>query len=342
VSELRFVGLCALLLAAAVTSCANDLPAAPEARVGGEGAVDGAPPLDALVSPPLEGRMISAPPPGTAGIPVLVFHAICEGACATTELYGITKDEFARMLRSLKAAGYQTISMADFVRAHGGQVSGLPGRPILITFDDGRLDAYRGADDVLREMGFEATMFVMTVEGDRSPTFRMQWAQIREAAASGRWTIQLHAHAGHVQVPVAIDADGVTKTGAFYGWRQCDPSVPACGSLESFDDWRARVERDLAIGDSLLTAKLGTELYTSLSFAVPFSDYGQNHSNDARIAAELRALLNAEFAVWFTQPSADPPFMKPAAATHEVGRYLVLNTTTTEDVDAWLARHAAP
>lgn len=276
------------------------------------------------------------------GIPVLVFHQICAEACAPTDTYGITQAELTRTMSSIKRAGYETISLAAFARAHAGDAAGLPKRPILVTFDDGRLDAYRGADPVLRELGMQATMFVITSEAVRNPRFSMQWPEIRQAAASGRWSIQLHAHAGHVQIKVGVDAQRAPMFGAFYGWREWRDSTSLTedgAGLESFAEWKERAEQDIDTGDAQLASELGPALYSSLSFAVPFNDYGQNGSNDPAIKIELRAFLDARFAVWFTQPSADPPFMTPSATNHEVARYRVVSTTTAETVDAWLTRH---
>lgn len=285
----------------------------------------------------LAGCSTAAPRGPAGGIPVLVFHQLCAEACAPGDTYGISKAEFARMISAITSAGYETISMRDFVRAHDGDVAGLPKRPILLTFDDGRIDAYRLADEVLIERGAQATMFVITDRAVDHPRFHMQWPEIKVAAASGRWSIQLHAHAGHVQVPISVDARGASTLGAFYGRRQCNPVLDRCASLESFDDWKARAHQDIEKGNALLASEVGQ---ASQSFAVPFSDYGQIHSNDPRIAGELRAFLNARFAVWFTQPSADPEFMTPSRTVHEVARYLVLSTTTAEAIEAWLARHA--
>ena len=43
-------------------------------------------------------------------------------------------------------AGFESISLAQYTRFRRGDSRGLPARPVLITFDDGRLDSYRGAD----------------------------------------------------------------------------------------------------------------------------------------------------------------------------------------------------
>jgi len=283
---------------------------------------------------PVEDRASARSP--VVAIPVLVFHQICPSTCAIDDTYGVARSEFERMMRTIATAGYETISMRDFVRAHDGDVAGLPKRPILVTFDDGRIDAYRAADEVLRERGLQATMFVITDRAVDHPRFHMQWPDIKQAAASGRWSIQLHAHSGHVRVPIGVDAKGAQTLGAFYGRRRCDDRVAHCAALESLDEWKARAQRDIDKGNALLASEVGQ---ASQSFAVPFSDYGQIHSNDPHIASELRTFLNARFAVWFTQPGADPDFMTPSRTVHEVPRYLVLNTTTAEVLDAWLFKH---
>jgi hypothetical protein len=283
---------------------------------------------------------VTLAPDGSAGIPVLVFHQICAGACGPTDSYGVSRADFERMLLMIKRAGYATISMEDFVRAHAGDSRGLPRRPVLITFDDGRLDAYRGADGVLRALDLQATMFVITAEAGKNTKHSMPWADIEEASASGRWTIQLHAHGGHTKVQVRV-GDGVQATEPFYAWRTCAQPVASCASLESFADWKDRAERDLDVGNELLASHLGHAGHRSLSFAVPYGEYGQKQTNDARIPIALRAMLDARFAVWFTQPGADPEFAKPSTS-HEVGRYLVRSTTTVEALEAWLGRHATP
>ena len=51
----------------------------------------------------------------------------------------------------LAADGFHAISIAQYARFAGGDVAALPDRPILITFDDGRLDSYQGADASSRD-----------------------------------------------------------------------------------------------------------------------------------------------------------------------------------------------
>ena len=60
---------------------------------------------------------------------------------------------------ALKAAGFHAITLAQYAAWVHGDRRGMPSKPILLTFDDGRRDAYRAANNLLVQYGFHATMF---------------------------------------------------------------------------------------------------------------------------------------------------------------------------------------
>jgi peptidoglycan/xylan/chitin deacetylase (PgdA/CDA1 family) len=285
-----------------------------------------------------EERARFAPPPNA--VPVLLFHQICGLSCPPSDIYGTTQVEFQRMMLMLASAGYTTISTADYVRFLAGEQKNLPPRPILVTFDDGRLDAFRGADEVLRTTGSRATMFVITGRAEADDPFYMSWSEIAGAQASGRWDIQLHGHEGHSRIKTRVDAKGTLVERPFLANRRYDPTAYPIGDhLEPHAAWKARAEADVTRGVELLVAKVPG--YRALTMAVPFGDYGQKDSNDPTIAPDLRALLDARFVAWFTQPSATPDFNVVGLSSRERPRYTVRNTTTAEDVYAWLASREA-
>jgi len=304
-------------------------------------------PAPTLVLSPAERAFFHILPIRTKAIPVLLFHAICPAACGPADTYGVTQQEFTRILLAAESAGYRTISIANYVKAMQGDWGTLPPRPLLVTFDDGRLDGYRGADDVLRMLGERAVMYVITASADANSAFAMRWSEILSAQSSSRWDMQLHAHAGHTRVSVQEPADGglpdAAVVGPFYAWRRWQPGTPVQSAhAESFAEWKVRAESDITTGSERLVAELGPSPERSLSFAVPFGDYGQVHSNDVGIAPSLRSFLDAHFPVWFTQPHADPDFTTTLSASHEAFRYTIVRSTTAETVYSWLARHAAP
>lgn len=220
----------------------------------------------------------------TRTIPVLVYHGISDG----TDKYAISRGQFARQMATFAAAGYRTVSPKQYVAWQRGESVNLPRLPLLITFDDGRIDSFQGSDAVLEKHGFSATMFVEAGTVGDASDYYLNWRELRRMNASGRWSIQVHSGKGHTFVPV--DARGTTAP--FYANRQFTD-----GHLESIDEWQRRVDADLDLGRrTLRDHHLGDGL---LMFAVPFGDVGQHDSNDPTITRRLMAALGTRFPVVF-------------------------------------------
>src|SRR5258708_34307520 len=90
----------------------------------------------------------------------------------------------------LKDKGYNAITPDDLVAAmtRGSQ---LPDRPVLITFDDGYLDAYTNALPVLKHFGFVGTFFVVTTWIDEGHSGYLSWDQAKEMVQEGMY-VQNH------------------------------------------------------------------------------------------------------------------------------------------------------
>ncbi|MBS2016440.1 MAG: polysaccharide deacetylase family protein [Deltaproteobacteria bacterium] len=298
------------------------------------------PPIAPALTAAERARFVPLPEP-TGRVPVLLFHQICEVTCRPQEEYAMTREELAKTLAMLELAGYETISVDAYVRFLRGITTGLPRRPILLTFDDSRSDAWIGAHSILAAAHARATMYVITARSENGDPDYMRWREVEAAAASGVWDLQLHAHAGHSSVPVAVSADGAPVMKHAFAWRRWsrEPTgddAPSTGSLETFAEWRERVVGDLDHGDALLAAHVPG--YRSLTFAVPYSDYGQVLSNDGRIPASLRDIFDERFEAWFSQPGPDPEFSFPGRH-QEKSRFVVYRATTAEQIYMWLERH---
>ena len=142
---------------------------------------------------------------------------------------------FAEQMAMLERAGFETIRIAQYVRFLQGDSGGCRERPILITFDDGRLDSYRGADQMLAEHGFRATMFVIAGRRGRQHLLP-ELGRAAPDGASGRWDLQEHAGAGTTTC-------ATTRPGT--GPRLRLPPVRPGGGLESFAEYRRRVTEDI-------------------------------------------------------------------------------------------------
>jgi peptidoglycan/xylan/chitin deacetylase (PgdA/CDA1 family) len=294
--------LLALAAAALVSACSGASAPADESA----GDVAKLPPLPPLPDAP----------------PVLEFHDICPDACAPTYRYGVAHAEFQRMMGMLQADGYTAITPSQYVGYLRSDGTGLPERPILLTFDDSMASAYRGADAILQATGMRATMFVITSRPDVSPA-SMSWSEIAAAQASGRWDIQLHAHKGHDPIPVTID--GVVVRKSFYAYEK---------DGETFAQWKARAEGDISTGVALLQSHVPG--YQPVLFACPGGNYGQQGTNDPAIQGSLLTFLTGEFGAWF----GNAPGLAVVGRTADMPRYPVFNDRTAESLLDTLRRAA--
>jgi peptidoglycan/xylan/chitin deacetylase (PgdA/CDA1 family) len=164
----------------------------------------------------------------------------------------------------------------------------LPDKAVMISFDDGRTDAMLYADPLLRQADMRATMFVISEAAAEPGIYYAGWDKLRAAAHTGRWDIQAHSDAGHQ----AQKVDG-------------GENLPALTSLapgETIEQYRSRVEADLARNSEAIQAHIGRR---PVAFAYPFGAYGADRTNDPRIEGVLRDVVARRFAVAFHQDGQD-------------------------------------
>lgn len=261
-------------------------------------------------------------------VPVLAYHGIGE----RRDGLSVGRRTFARQMALLRRLGFRSLSIVRYVRYLRGDGRGMPLRPILLTFDDGRLDSYRGADRVLARYGLRATMFAIPGAIAPDNPFYLSWKELRRMEDSGRWDIQEHAGEGHVLV--AYDAAG--HTGPFYAYRRWTRSA----GLESLAGWEQRATSDVYAGREALAQHLPR--FRPLTFAAPYGDYGQRNTNDARIPRLMRAFLARQFETTFVQKAGNQPrYTSPQAHHGEAVRLEVHSDTSVDDLFRWL-RDQAP
>jgi hypothetical protein len=133
-----------------------------------------------------------APATDPGRIPVLLYHGIAERSAfagQADEFYAVRPAEFAKQMALLDHAGYTAITLEQFRDFHAGRPVDLPAHPILITFDDGRADAWLHADPVLARHGWSAVHVRRRGRGERRGTRSTRagtsWPRC-SAAAAGR------------------------------------------------------------------------------------------------------------------------------------------------------------
>ena len=206
-------------------------------------------------------------------IPVLLYHG--EGGTSDMPL-----SVFVDQMRSLKQTGWRTITLDEFDRWEKGEIE-LPDKSFLLTFDDGRKDTYYQADPVLKDLGLNAVMFVITdfslSPAERHPNFYLNRTELAGMAASGRWQLESHGDQDHatyaVQSTTDLSKTASTESGHFLSNKFWDNET---GSFETDAAFAARVERDLQNSKALLEQAFESPV---IAYAYPFNDFGQDTVN---------------------------------------------------------------
>ncbi|WP_414161143.1 polysaccharide deacetylase family protein [Serratia sp. BNK-12] len=105
------------------------------------------------------------------GIPVLTYHHLLKNEENKRFRHTSTTTSdvaFSNQMTYLKQAGYDTISLYQLEAYLNNQIN-LPGKAVVLTFDDGLKSVYRYAYPVLKNYGFRATAFIISSRIKRHP-----------------------------------------------------------------------------------------------------------------------------------------------------------------------------
>lgn len=119
-------------------------------------------------------------------VPVLCYHRISDGKKGD---YTVSEATFSAHMKMLADSGYHSISPAQLydylVYNHE-----LPQKPVMITFDDSRVEHAEIASPVMDKYGFKGVFFIMTITYNKKNY--MTKDQIAQLAKDGN-TIGLHS-----------------------------------------------------------------------------------------------------------------------------------------------------
>src|SRR5215204_2610305 len=94
-------------------------------------------------------------------VPILMYHSIADDGPPELAPYRVSPDAFRRQMLFLREHGYNSLSLTEWTFSIATKRF-VPGRPVVITFDDGYADFASNAWPVLAETGLRATLFVVT------------------------------------------------------------------------------------------------------------------------------------------------------------------------------------
>ena len=102
-------------------------------------------------------------------VPILCYHQIrahTPEMSRTTRDYVVTEENFRAQMKFLSDSGYHSIT-PDQLYQYLLYGEPLPEKPVMITFDDTRIDQYTVGLTELEKYGFKGVFFIMTVSIDR-------------------------------------------------------------------------------------------------------------------------------------------------------------------------------
>lgn len=132
-------------------------------------------------------------------IPVLCYHRIEDGRKGE---YAVSTATFAAHMKVLADSGYHSIS-PDQLYDYLVKNKRLPNKPVMITFDDSRVEHYKIAAPVMEKYGFRGVFFIMTITYNKKNYMTKE--QIAQLAKSGH-TVGLHSW-DHTMVTKYKDSD---------------------------------------------------------------------------------------------------------------------------------------
>jgi len=126
--------------------------------------------------------------PGIVHCTILLYHHVAISPIESQ--YYIHPENFALQMKALDEWGYTPIPLSLLVKAieEGAK---LPEKPVVISFDDGRLDIYETAFPIMQEYDFPGVFYV--ISGGLGDEGLVGVVELQEMAAAG-WEIGSHSH----------------------------------------------------------------------------------------------------------------------------------------------------
>jgi peptidoglycan/xylan/chitin deacetylase (PgdA/CDA1 family) len=124
-------------------------------------------------------------------VPILCYHQIRDFRPTDGNVgkaYIVPVGRFAEQMKLLADSGYHTI-LPDQLYDYLAYGKALPSKPVMLTFDDTRLDQYMAALPEMKKYGFKGAFFIMTVSLGR-PGY-MSKEQVKQLSDEGH-TIGSH------------------------------------------------------------------------------------------------------------------------------------------------------
>jgi hypothetical protein len=242
-----------------------------------------------VVSPVHDSTHNSSTQTGAADIPVLVYHEMNNGCaadvpvCNTRDPESVSTAQFTSQMNYLRAQGYHTVSLAQYLSWLANPAIVLPRKPVLLTDDNGIGNFLQGAQPILAKDGYTMTAFIVTGFADGAAGICLGPQQIAGQAVNlqpgcGKdnygWDLtwkELDALSPGVY-SFALEAGASGHFPQEYS-QTCTEFYACMVPGETAGAYKARVSSEITSGLAELNARLPGRV-SSAAWVVPFSDLG--------------------------------------------------------------------
>ncbi|MGD0959711.1 MAG: poly-beta-1,6-N-acetyl-D-glucosamine N-deacetylase PgaB [Methylomonas sp.] len=187
---------------------------------------------------------------------VLNYHDILEEEERSPpfDRIAVNKEHLEQHFIWIKNNGYHVIGIQDLLDARSG-LKPLPGKAVVLTFDDGYQSFYTRVLPLLKKFKYPATLAVVSswLEQQNVPGTKplMTAAQIREALDSGLVEIASHTHDLHHSIPVNPQGnEGSAVTSRLYSAEYDE--------YENDESYRKRIFQEIAKSSEHMFQLTGT------------------------------------------------------------------------------------
>ena len=125
--------------------------------------------------------------PRSLRVPVMIYHSVRpyqKGESKYQDAYDITPELLEEELLYIKANGFHTVTF-HAVAEYFANGTPLPGKPVILSFDDGWKNQYIYAFPLLKKYGMTGTFFIFSNPIDSHKPHWMSWAEVVELGRAG-------------------------------------------------------------------------------------------------------------------------------------------------------------
>ncbi len=293
-------------------------------------------------------------------VPVLAYHRITADGPAALRRWRVHPDMFRQQLRLLRAHGYHSVTSSELQKAMELQIP-LPGRPVLITFDDGYQDFADIAWPILKAEGFNGEVFIVTDRvgasaswdaSDGEPASLMDWRTIELLHQEG---VQFGSHlASHIPATNLSSLDLLKEAARSRAELESHLHVPVVSVAAPYGATDERYKRILAstgyqigfAGDGQ-RADIRHERYATHRLQIEGTWSIEQFAQALEISPEIPGKTRDQEVVTVVIPAynaartIDETLRSARAQTHRHLEILVVDDGSKDETAAIVLRHAA-